>query len=193
MKIALFGGTFDPIHNGHVYIVNSILNSGLVDAVVVSPAHTSPHKIGKKVTSSFHRKNMIRLALQNIEDAHPWYWEIDREGVSYTSDALDVVSYFFPKSEIRLMIGMDNYLCFDKWYKYDYILEHYKPIVFGRTGYEMTHESKFDVDFVQCRTTGISSTEIREKLAAGEDVNTVPPVVLDYIKGNKLYIDNDSV
>ena len=187
MNIALFGGTFDPIHNGHIHIINSVLNSGLVDEVVVSPAYTSPHKVGNKVTESYHRKQMIRLALQDVDKANPWYWEIDNERVSYTSEALDVVSSFFPESEVRLMMGMDNYLVFDKWHRYEYILENYRPIVFGRTGYEK--DDRFDVDFVQCRTSGISSTEIREKLAAGEDVDTVPPAVLEYIKGNNLYID----
>ena len=196
-KIIFFGGTFDPVHNGHIQMVNHALT--IADQVAICPANKSPHKVGKKSSEGEHRLEMLKLAFQEYDRKKIIIWdrEIVEGGVNYTIDTLDKFQKQFLCSKIHLMIGMDNLLCFHRWHRHNEILEKYMPIVFDRGNMNPNDARYYIVNrcfFLKGEVDEISSTDIRKKIAQGKPVDDlVPKVVLDYIKKNRLYVKKEKI
>jgi nicotinate-nucleotide adenylyltransferase len=182
-KIGFFGGSFDPIHFGHINLGIQVLESGLVDEILFCPAYCSPFKTSTPpVVSGAHRLEMIRLVIAKISGFNLTSIELDRQEPSFTVDTLKSLAK--GGEEYRLILSQDSAARFRSWKEPEEIIRLAPPIV-GLRG-----EGELPASFasLQMPLFDISSTEIRrrikEKIYCG---HLVPTLALDYIAQHKLY------
>lgn len=183
-KIGLFGGAFDPFHNGHMAICRAAAEQLGLNKLIVIPTWKAPHK--QSFTTSFEdRLAMVRLALAGTG------WEVscyerDRGGVSYSAETVEDFSREYPDDELFFIIGGDSYRDFNTWYQPWRITAAATLAVYPRKGSNIRvtpPATIFMADEVE-----VSSTMLREKLARGEDINAlVPKAVGEYIEKHNLY------
>ncbi len=195
MKTGLFGGTFDPIHNGHIKVAQAAKNSLGLDRVIFIPAGAPPHKTDKKVSDKEHRLFMTRLAADAV-GAEVSDWEIRQDKKSYSVDLVRHFKEELPEDELFFIIGADSFRDLPLWYRYRDLLSMCTFLVVSRPDVpKETMLSKYAGDekaprvfFLDDILVDISSTQIRETVADGGDISRlVPPEVFDYIKTHKLY------
>ncbi len=196
-KICFFGGTFNPVHNGHIELVKSLKDKLLCDEIVIMPNGNAPHK--ENETDKAHRYNMVKLAFSDISYVTVSDYEVNKETPSYTWETLSYFKRIYPDSKIYFVMGMDNLYAFKTWKKPDKICELATLVFLGRSGFEsdekeiahLKEQYKADVitfpfDY-KC-----SSTEVREKISKGEYIfNEISTFVFDYILKNGLYGTED--
>ncbi|MDP4115340.1 MAG: nicotinate-nucleotide adenylyltransferase [Bacteroidota bacterium] len=189
MKIGIFGGTFDPIHVGHLIEAQYIREIRNLDKIIFIPAYISPHKTEQLTSNAADRLNMLKLAIEDVPYFEYSDIEINKSVVSYTIDTLKVLIKKY--DEIELIIGFDNIKKFDTWKAPDSILKLCKVIVIKREpGNEVHPRNKYMDMAVYANTPqiDISSTEIRERVSNNLPVNfLVPEKVNKYILENNLY------
>ena len=186
---ALLGGSFDPLHNGHLALVAAVLERGLAEQVLVAPANRSPHK-GSPVASGAHRLRMAELALAGIPGAEVWPAEVERGGISYTVDTLTELGRRWPADRFRLVLGADNLATFASWRQPEKVLAGAEVLVFARPGSRTTlpPELAGRAVVVSDFAVPVSATEVRANLAAGKwPADQVPAPVLAYIAAHGLY------
>ena len=190
-KVGIFGGTFDPIHLGHLITAQSVREIRNLEKIIFIPAFISPHKSDVKTTSAEDRSNMIKLAIDGIPFFDYSDIEIKKGGVSYTIDTLKELKKIY--DELEIIIGYDNIFTFYTWKEPDEILKLAKIIVLKR---KSSHPPEFEdkyykhAVFVQTRGIEISATDIRERVKYEMPINfLVPPAVMEYIYKHKLYIE----
>jgi nicotinate-nucleotide adenylyltransferase len=188
-KIGIFGGTFDPIHMGHLITAQSVREIRELDKIIFIPAYISPHKTEAKASSTEHRINMIKRAIEDVPFFDCSDIEIKKGGISYTVDTLRELKKIY--YEIEFIIGYDNIFSFNKWKDPDEILKLAKIIVLKRkSSLPPTYEDKYyhQAIFVQTRGIEISATDIRERVKNGQPVHfLVPQKVKEYIYEQNLY------
>lgn len=191
MKVALFGGTFDPIHRGHVRAAHSVLQFTDYKEVWFIPVYWHALKDRGKVTSLQHRKKMIELAIEGRQGMRAMDFN---ENPTYTIDTIRKAERKFRGNEYVWVIGSDLVGEFPTWRDASEILEKTKIIVvpepgFQRLGSKLLSEEKGTALVLwHAPKVDLSSTAVREKLLRGEDVaGLVDEKVLRYIKENKLY------
>jgi nicotinate-nucleotide adenylyltransferase len=188
--VGVFGGSFDPIHIGHLKTSYEILGKRNLEKIIFVPCHIAPHKQDQLPTEDHHRLNMINLAIESYPYFEVFDFEIQEKTISYTYNTLLELKNIY--SELELIIGFDNLITFDKWYHQDDILDLAKVIVMKREvdNIPILHNKYFDsAIMVDTTLVDVSSTEIREKVNKGLSINSlVPPKVKDYIFENRLYI-----
>ena len=200
MRRAVFGGSFDPVHNGHVNLVKQIYDSVPLDEIIIMPARVSPFKQDTVPTSESQRLEMCRLAFEGMDYVTVSDYEISRPEVSYTVNTIRHLREVYPGDELFFIMGSDMLLSFEKWYKYEEILSMCTVIAASREDGEKDMESlKKQAESleqfgrVMVVSTGVyvmSSTEIREKLKNSSDISCyVPENVVKYILDNRLYMD----
>ena len=129
-KVGIFGGTFDPIHHGHLITTRAVYEKSKLEKIIFVPCHISPHKLDVKSTQSTHRMNMVRLAIENASQFECSDVEIKKEEVSYTIDTLRYFNEFY--SDLVLIIGYDNVAEFDTWKDPDGIIELAEIVILKR-------------------------------------------------------------
>ena len=204
MRIAILGGTFDPIHNGHLAAAQSVAETFQVDELHFVPAFTPPHKVALGLTSPFHRVAMVALATVSIERFRTSTIEVDALEKRYTVDTLETMKRSHPGAELLFIIGTDMFQEIESWRNYRRLFELAHMVIVNRPGFpfrenvvpfQLLTEKKavalpekpavFYLPFVR---QPISSTEIRDERKRGADVSQwVPPLVWNYIEKNKLY------
>ena len=204
MRIAILGGTFDPIHNGHLAAAHSVADTFQVDELHFVPAFTPPHKAGLGLTSPFHRFAMVALATISIERFRASTIEVDALEKRYTVETLEAMKKSHPGAQFLFVIGTDMFQEIESWRNYRRLFELAHLAVVNRPGFpfrenvapfQVLTEKKsvklpeepavFYLPFVQ---QPISSTAIRDDRKRGADVSRwVPPLVWSYIEKNKLY------
>jgi len=184
-RVALFGGSFDPIHNGHIIIINHLVDQ--FDKVIIMPANISPHKTGTPPrVSNDHRCNMIRLALKTIPGAEISTYEIDKNGPSYTVETIQYLRKFY--SKLELVIGYDQYVKFKQWYKWQKIIDSVNVNVIARGDSIIPKINNKIYNFIQIENLDISSTMIRKNINNNKSIRTlVPNLVERYILEHDLY------
>jgi len=189
-KVGIFGGTFDPIHLGHLITAQSVREIRNLEKIIFIPAFISPHKSDVKTTSAEDRSNMIKLAIDGIPFFDYSDIEIKKGGVSYTIDTLKELKIIY--DELEIIIGYDNIFTFHTWKEPDEIMKMAKIVVLKR---KSSHPPEFEDEyykravFVQTRGIEISATDIRERVKYEMPINfLVPPAVMEYIYKHKLYI-----
>ena len=115
MKIGVFGGTFNPIHNGHISLLHKMKQEMELDKVLLVPTFMPPHKSGDEVVSALHRLEMCRLAVQELDWVQVSDIEVMRGGTSYTVDTLRAISKTHPNDELFLLMGSDMFFSFEQW------------------------------------------------------------------------------
>lgn len=190
-KIGIFGGTFDPIHLGHLITAQSVKEIRNLEKIIFIPAFISPHKSDAKTSSPEDRLNMIKLAVDDISFFDYSDIEVKKGGVSFTVDTLRELKNRY--SELEFIIGYDNIFTFHNWKEPDEIFELAKIIVLKR---KSSHPPQFkdkyyrQAVFVQTRGIEISATDIRERVKNKMPINfLVPPAVMEYIYKHNLYVE----
>ena len=198
------GGTFDPIHNGHLTAAQSVAETFQVDELHFVPAFTPPHKVASGLTSPFHRFAMVALATISIDRFRTSTIEVDALEKRYTVDTLEAMKKSHPGAELLFIIGTDMFQEIESWRNYRRLFELAHTVIVNRPGFpfrenvvpfQVLTEKKavalpekpavFYLPFVR---QPISSTEIRDQRKRGVDVSQwVPPLVWNYIEKNKLY------
>jgi nicotinate-nucleotide adenylyltransferase len=188
MKLGIYGGSFDPPHNGHLIVAEYVRKELGLDTVLLVPSFVPPHKQERELSSATHRLVMTRLALRGCAGLDVSDIELVRKGVSYTVDTLKELKYRFPGSELNLLLGTDNYIEFNQWKETGMIRELARLIVMSRPGSEASVGQEEGTIFCQVPAIEISSTQIRERVRRGESVRyLVPDAVRRYIEKNELY------
>lgn len=188
-KIGIFGGTFDPIHIGHIITTRFVLEQRGLDKIIFMPCNISPLKTDCNSASTVHRLNMLKLAIEDLPQFDFSDYEIQKGEVSFTFDTLFEMKK--KHSDIELIIGYDNLVVFDKWKNSDGIFDIAKVIVMKRhgTSSEKRSHNYFDKAIIlNTPSIEISSTEIRKRVKNNLPIDfLVPEKVKEYIYQNKLY------
>ena len=188
-KVGIFGGTFDPIHVGHLITTQKVYEQRELDKILFIPAFISPHKIHKFASPPVHRMNMAKLAIEGLKHFDISDIEINRNEISYTINTITELKTNY--DEIELIIGFDNLVVFDKWHQPDELLKMVELVVMKRSfDKELKNIHKYfgEANFVDTPNIEISSTEIRERVNKGLPIDfMVTEKVKDYIKENNLY------
>lgn len=211
-RVGLLGGTFDPVHNGHLQLGRIVRDTIGLDRILFIPAASPPHKDNLQVSSSAHRLEMLEIALADCEAMEISDIEMVRRGMSYTIDTLEELKrsgqagtqYFF-------VLGSDAMAEIETWYRWQELIVSVHFIVAVRPGFSVKEietlirrngfapeQSNYDrwfhqrhgneIRFLADETVDISSTEIRKRIRAGTDLhNMVPRQVEAYIRANRLY------
>ncbi len=192
--IGIFGGTFDPIHNGHLQTVEHVLKERGLDKIIFMPSFVSPLKTDVQSSYSEDRLQMVRLTVESNPKFECSDYEINSEGISYTVKTLREFRRSY--DEIDLIIGYDNITVFDKWRDPDEIFNLANVVVMRRdidNPPERTNKYMSMAVYVDTPMVNISATEIRRRVRAGLPIETlVPEQVKSYIQRNKLYCPKNS-
>jgi len=172
MNIGLFGGSFNPIHNGHVRLAKSLLQKAALDEVWFLVSPQNPFKQDQQLLDDDKRLQLVRLALKEEPQLMASDFEFHLPKPSYTWNTLQALEQEYPEGKFTLLIGGDNWEAFDKWYRYEDILKRYPIIVYPREGSKVPGV-KFqgsEIQIVETPLINISSTQIRQRLHEGKSV-----------------------
>ncbi|MCP4145766.1 MAG: nicotinate (nicotinamide) nucleotide adenylyltransferase [bacterium] len=189
MVVGIYGGAFDPVHNGHLALVKELLSSGICSRIKLIPAAHSPLK-NKASASQFDRLNMLKLAIGSNSLVEIDELEINRSGSSWTIETVRTLTENSPQITFKLIIGQDNLVLFDKWKNHKEILDMVDLIVIPRGDGELvvpeylSHKCQVLEGFSMPQ----SSSYIRKAISCGViGKDDLPASVLEYIRDNNLY------
>ena len=218
-KIGLIGGTYNPIHKGHLHLATQAQKIFNLEKVVFIPAYRSPHKLTLEPMSGGHRLAMLTLALEGLPLFTIDKIELNKNEVSYTIETLKQLQSDHPDWEMHLILGADAFQAIETWKQYSQLLNYCNILVGTRPGSELqlselvkkklAHRvlgmkdgatnnkinkkifKNIGVNFFQISPLDISSNKIRQQVKKGEEVKDLLPHSVDnYIMRNKLYQDN---
>lgn len=183
-RIGIFGGTFDPIHNGHVKLAASFLKKLHLDEVWFLVTPQNPWKQNNNLSPDEYRFELVQKALEDHPGLVASDYEFHLDKPSYSYQTLRHLREDYPDKEFMLLIGADNWVKFSNWAEYEEILANHSIAVYPRKGYEVDESTMPpNVQFVKTRLYNVSSTEIRERLAKGQSVaRMVPKSILGCLK-----------
>jgi len=194
LKIGFFGGTFDPIHFGHLNLALQIKEAHKLDQVFFSPANFSPEKRGSHpLAPKKARKEMVELAIEDVPEFTLLDIELEREGPSYTIDTIEFLQEKYKEAQFFLILGEDILSGLPRWKEIERLLTIAPPLVGGRpNAVEPGLPPELDKIIQEGRTSipsmDISSTELRELLNQKKYCGQwIPAKVLDYIHQHQLY------
>jgi nicotinate-nucleotide adenylyltransferase len=197
-RIALYGGTFDPVHLGHVEIARRVLELFEIEKVLFVPAQVAPHKIGRRVTEPIHRYAMLALATQNDPRLSISTFELDAPDRRYTVNTVEHFQRVMGSSaELFFIMGADSWSEITTWREWERLLTIINHIVVTRPGHEIDQTlpaPNARVLFTDAVMKDISATDIRRMAAEGrfdELARLVPAPVAEYIKKYEIYRDTN--
>lgn len=198
-KIGLMGGTFNPIHNGHLALGKQALSEYHLDAVWFMPSGTPPHKAAEVLPGEI-RSEMVRLAVENIEGLEFSDFELRREGKTYTAETLKLLDEAYPEHTFYFMMGADSLFEIETWYHPELILGHIPILVAGRNYSRnpalsleehityLRNKYGAEIYVLHCPIVDIASKDIRKLVDDGISVeDIVPAKVAAYIREHGLY------
>ncbi len=188
-RLAVFGGSFDPPHIGHVHVAEAAAELFCLDEVIWIPAHRSPFKTDSKMSADSDRLAMIERAIVDYPLFSVSDIELQRGGVSYTIDTLRAIQTDLPDAQLFLLIGEDAYVEFDRWHLPDEIRNMARLIVYPRAHERPRRFISVEPDeCIEGVHMDVSSSDIRKKIKRGESIDgLVPDTVRVYIESNDLY------
>lgn len=186
--VGLLGGSFDPVHVGHLMVASFVAQEAGLDEVWLSLSPSNPLKTERLAAPDADRLAMLSLATPPGHNLKAVDFELSLPRPSFTSRYLDHLTRQFPDIDFKLIIGSDNWLIFDRWKDSEHILDRYGVIVYPRPGYPLDAIDDSRATLVKAPTVDISSTFIRNAISQGLDMNFfLPPGVYNYIKTHNLY------
>ena len=194
-KIGLMGGTFDPIHKGHLALAGAAAEQLGLDKVLFITGGNPPHKKKNKILDANIRHKMVKIAVEGYEKFEPYDYEVNKGSFSYTVETLQYLKKEFKGDELYLIIGADSFHNLPTWYKPRTICELCTLLVYERDGYDLQADIKqikkeyyCKVEMINARMVEISSTEIRKRLARRQSATAfLPRKVMSFIMRNSLY------
>lgn len=197
MKITVFGGTFNPIHNGHLNIVDAVLSRLCPDKLIIMPTGTPPHKQAQRLVSDGDRLTMLKLAVSDRENVEVSDYEIKKEGKSYTVLTLEHLKELYPDDELYFVMGSDMLSSFLNWYRPERIMELATLVCISRSEDEKQKDKQSaeriasvggKCILIECEAVEVSSTEVRNLISTDSDISKlVPKSVEEYIIERGLY------
>lgn len=176
MQIAIFSGSFNPIHNGHLAIAREVLLQGASDELWFLVSPQNPLKKEVDLLPEADRLTMVKLAIENEQGMRSSDFEFYLPRPTYTIHTLESLRINYPQHEFKLLIGSDNLAIFDKWYEYQRIIDEFGLIVYPRPGFNTENLPKFqNTTFISAPLINLSATAIREKLNNGESITGMMP------------------
>ena len=186
--VGIFGGSFNPVHKGHVKLAKYLSQSQYLDEVWLTLSPQNPFKMSNDLLDDNHRLAMLHLATEGIDGVGVCDVELSMPRPSYTINTLVNLSQQYSEYEFRLVIGGDNWNVFDRWKDYQRIIDEFGVVVYPRPGYELKPIRDKNVVIVKAPLVDVSSTEIRNEIANGKNVcDMIHERVWNYIKKNNLY------
>ncbi len=187
IRTALFGGTFDPLHNGHLAIARSVLEQGLANEVWLLVTPCNPWKKDDNLLDDRLRFDMVAQAVRDLPGICASDYEFNLPKPSYSANTMRRISADYPDREFIITIGADNWVKFHNWKDSDFILENYPIIVYPRQGYPIEDLSG-KVSVLDCPLMNVSSTQIRQMVKDGLSIDEkVPASVARTIADFNLY------
>lgn len=196
MKTGLFGGSFNPIHNGHINLAVSVKESLGLDRVILIPSGTAPHKSSAEYAAAEDRLEMCRLACSGIDGLEVSDYEIMKSGKSYTIYTVEHFKKEFPEDELYWLVGSDMLLSFETWFRYRDILKNSSVAAISRTGDDINELLKMSEKLseygmcivINADTITISSTQLRKMIKNNCDLSCyLNRKVVKYIILKNLY------
>lgn len=198
MRIGIFGGSFDPVHSGHMVLAEYVREGAELDRIVLLPAYESPFKVGKSGADDKHRLEMTVLAAQGNPFFEVSSYDVDKGCVSYTVDLLREIQEKNPEDTLYFIAGTDSFLGIEKWKGSEELLTKYGFVIGTRPGYRdeeladhaerLRKEYGTDIIVVSIPKVDISSTDIRRRRREGRSIKyLVPERVEEYIMKCGLY------
>jgi len=198
MKIGILGGTFDPVHFGHLSIAKQALDELALDELIIVPAKLQPFKLDQPVTIGKHRIEMLKLAFKDFEKVTISEHELNKNEVSYTINTLNAFRKKYPESEIWFLLGTDSFLKIELWKNAKELLSQFNLIVGARPGYK---DKELDTQIKHLEETygtkiyklanekfDVSSTDIRRRINQGKAIDELVPLTVErYITKHALY------
>ena len=177
MNIGLFGGSFNPIHNGHVRLAKTLLQEAGLDEVWFMVSPQNPFKQNQQLLDDNKRFRLVQIALKDEPHLKACDFEFNLPKPSYTWNTLQALQKAYPDDQFTILIGGDNWAAFDKWYRYEDILQRYPIVVYPREGSEVTgfEFQVSNIKIVKTPLINISSTQIRQRIQAGKSVRGLVP------------------
>lgn len=197
-KVAVFGGTFNPIHLGHLHLCAECQREYQFQKIILMPDNLPPHKQVQQLATAQQRLDMCRLAAEDIPFLKVSDLELRLKGVSYTVQTLRKLTQNFPEVEWHWIIGSDMLYTFHQWYRYEGILSMAKVVAGAReqaeydkmlSYREQLGPLKNRVEIIRLAAKPLSSTQVRKALETGEPVvrDYLPEQVFSYIREHGLY------
>ena len=187
-RIGILGGSFNPVHIGHLMIASYLVQWKIVDKVWLNLSPNNPLKDPNGLITDMKRLEMLRIACANMPGLEICDIELTMPRPSYTINTLRLLAKRYPNKRFKLIVGSDNWNAFDQWREGDEILDDYGVIVYPRPGKEVRNKYVDGMDLVQAPSIDLSSTFIRAAIAKGKDMRVyLPNGVYEYIVENQLY------
>ena len=198
LRTGIFGGTFDPVHIGHLAVAERVYCDLDLERVILVPTNISPFKAGQVSSVGEHRLKMLKLAIRDNPHLAVSDIELRRGGTSYTVDTMELLRGQYPDDEFYFIMGMDSFLELNGWKGVDRLVELCQLVVVTRPGYELPEEQKRllslpssvwqQTRFIEVHGLDIAATELRERIRRGESVRyLLPSEVENYIHENSIY------
>ena len=195
MRLAMYGGTFNPIHLGHMNAAKAVIEALQLDKLLLMPASVPPHKaLPKGSATPTQRLEMCHIAAGQLDRVEACQLELERTGPSYTVDTLAALKEQYPDAQLWLVVGTDMVLSFDRWREPEKMAKLCRLAVVARDEADrqrIAEKADFlrehlgmGIDVVAHPATPMSSTQVRESMEEG----LVHPAVMDYIRQNRLYL-----
>ena len=180
MRVGLYGGTFDPIHNGHIHVISELISRKIVDHLLIIPAGQPRLRENEPQATGAQRRTMCQLAINELPAEIKKHIEVNpieilREGPSYTIDTVEAVTQNFVGDSIVLIVGTDAYEKIDQWHRADELKKMVEFVVIDRPEFPGNHNTSVDA-------IAVSATDIRAHRS-----DAVPAAVAAFIKENNLY------
>ncbi len=190
----IYGGSFNPIHEGHLSLAKALAESGLVDEMWLLVSPQNPFKVNADLLDDEERLRLARLAVADVQGVEVCDREFSLPRPSYMYNTLRALSKEHPDREFVLVIGADNWERFPDWYRSKAILSQYRIIIYPRPGYTLEKVPR-KVIIANTPLLDISSTEIRSRIANDPDYDGdgLPAVVWEEIKAKGLYNSQKAV
>lgn len=187
MKIGILGGTFNPIHIGHLILAEEVREKLALDKIIFVPAYLPPHKDNSDIAKAEFRLEMVKLAIKGNKLFSVSDVEIKRNGRSYTIDTVRELNVKFPNDDLYFIIGSDLLKYLDDWKDLSEIIKMVKFIAVTRPGYPLEEIPSY-IKTMPIRAVDISAFEVREAIKEGRSFRyLVAESVFDYINKKGLY------
>jgi nicotinate-nucleotide adenylyltransferase len=197
VRIALFGGTFDPVHYGHLRLAEEAREAANLERVLFVPANASPFRLQEPLSAPHHRLQMLRLATADNPAFEVSELEIQRGGVSYTVDTVMAFRNLYPDAELFLILGADALQGFTQWRSPDAIARECSLLVGMRPNHNLQAVLEWLPEAIRQRVQpvampllDISATDIRQRVRTGRSIRYLThPDVIQYIQQHRLYLE----
>lgn len=192
MKIGLFGGSFDPVHCGHLLLARQALQERNYERFFWVPAACSPFKSPSEIgASGLHRMEMIRIAIAQDARMEVSDCDLSKQSISYSAETLRCFQKQYPQAEFEWLLGADALMSIDRWHEAKFLAQNMVFVAAPRDGLTIQPPEGFRVHWLQMEETPVSSSKLKSDLFLKKSVSDIPKAVMKYISEQKLYQSGD--